>query len=350
MGVLSPADFEKEIRTGRVMSVYYIYGRDSGRVGSLASAVKKLVLGPGWSSSDLSRFDGRSLDMSELLDAIELYPMFSSRNFIEINDLDGDSLNADELKQLISGLGALPEQTVVLISITGFDVKGGKKTPGAKNKKIIDACAKAGSVCEADLRRPAELTKYISELAEESGCVISRQSSELLAQMCLGNTLAVENEMGKLCAYAGSGEITSEMIEQMVAASLDTNAFALASAVSSFNSSSAFKILDELMQQKTEGVVLISALSSAFMDLYRAAAAIAASVRENEAADDFGYKGREFVMKNAFRDSRKTNIIHLRNCLKILCNADLECKSTRLDQKIIIQKAIAQMLSAGRGV
>lgn len=350
MGVLSPSDFEKEIRSGNVKSVYYIYGRDSGRAGALASSVKKLVLGPGYSSSDYSRFDGKDLDINELLDTIELYPMFSSRNFIEINDLDGDGLNADELKMLVNSIGSLPEQTVLLISITGFDVKGGKKAPGAKNKKIIDAAAKSGSVCEAELRKPAELTRYISEIAEENGCMISRQNCELLAQMCLGNTLAVENEMGKLCAFADGAEITSEMIGQMVAASLDTNAFALASAVSAFNAQSAFRILDELMQQKTEGVVLLSALSSAFIDLYRASAASAASVRESEAAEDFGYRGREFVMKNAFRDSRKTNIQHLRKCLKILCSADLECKSTRLDQKIIIQKAIAQMLSTRNGV
>lgn len=349
MGVVSAADLEKELKSAVIKNIYYIYGRDSGRVSLLSGLVRKKFLGKNYSSSDYSRFEGKSFSVSELADTAEVYPMFTDYNFIEINDLNAEELNAEELKTLTGILENIPGQTVILISITGFDIKGGKKAPGAKNKKIIDAASKYGTVTEAELRKPGEMYRQITDLAAEYGASVSRENAEKLAMICLGDTLRVENEIHKLASFSDGGEITGDMIDEMVSAGIDTSAFALASAVTSFNVPLAMKILDDLVSQRTEGVMILSALSSAFIDLYRAGTAMASSIREGDVSADFGYKGREFVVRNSFRDARKTSTVHLRKCLEILRDADLECKSTRLDQKIIIEKAIVQMLSARNG-
>lgn len=46
---------------------------------------------------------------------------------------------------------------------------------------------------------------------------------------------------------------------------------------------------------------ILYVLSMSFVDLSRARAAISAGVETSKAAADFGYKGREFAMRNAFR-------------------------------------------------
>lgn len=350
MGVLTPADFEKELKSAVLKNIYYIYGRDSGRVTEFAGLVRKKFLGSDYSSSDYSRFEGKNFSMSEFADTAEVYPMFTDWNFIEINDFNADDFNADDLKVFSSTVENLPEQTVILISITGIDIKAGKKTPGAKNKKIIDLCGKYGTVTEADLRKSAEMSGYICQLAAEYGSSISSQNAGKLADICLGDTLRVQNEIHKLASFAGDSEITEQMIDGMVSAGIDTTAFALASAVTSFNSGLSLKILDDLFSQRTEPVMIVSALSSAFIDLYRASSAAASGRNAGDVAADFGYRGREFVVRNAFRDAGRTSTAHLRKCLRILEDTDLECKSTRLDQKTLIEKAIVQMLASGRGV
>jgi len=350
LGIVTVADFEKEIKSAVTKNIYYIYGRDSGRVNTLADEIKKKFLGKKYSSSDYSRFEGKNFDISSFSDTAELYPMFSEYNFIEINDLNAEELTADGLKQFLSVLENIPSKTIILISITGLDIKAGKKTPGAKNKKVIDAAAKHGLVTEAELRKPSEMYREIMQLAEENGSSMNKQNAEKLALICLGDTFRARNEVHKLAAFADGEEITGDMIDDMVSVGIDTTAFALASAVTAFNAPLAMKILDDLISQRTEGVMILSAVASAFMDLYRASTAIASSAKEQDVIADFGYRGREFVVRNAFRDARKTTPAHLRRCLLILEKADAECKSTRLEQKIIIEKAIAQMLAARNGV
>ncbi len=345
MGAVTAADFEKKLKSQEIKNIYYIYGRDSGRVIKIACKIKEKVLGTDYQASDYIKISADNFSLSDFLETAEIYPMFTDYNFIEINDFNAESLKADETKRLIALLENIPKKTVILITITGFDVKGGKKVPGAKNKKIIDLAAKYGESVEAELRKSTELYKYIMELAAENGSGISRQNAEKIAELCLGNTLVAENEVYKLSSYANGKEITLEMINDMVSAGLDTNAFALASAVASFNTPQAMKLLDDLVSMRTDSIAILSAISSAFIDLYRASVAISSLKHEADVVSDFSYRGREFVVRNAFRDARKIDTLHLRKCLKILCEADMKCKSTALDSKIIIEKAIAQMLT-----
>ncbi|MDO5560844.1 MAG: DNA polymerase III subunit delta [Oscillospiraceae bacterium] len=345
MGTLTETQLTAHIKGEKPAGLYYFYGSDTASVAKYAEAVKVKVLGKGYTSSDFTKYDGKGFSVSDFIDTAQMFSMCSDYNFIAVNDLNADELGADELKMLIKALESIASETVVLIYITGFDVKNGKKTPGAKNKKIIDAAGKNGIVYEAMIKKPAELSKYIMDLVKNNGCIISRQDAQLIAERCHSDTLAVINQTDMLCSYAQGSEITAQMIEAMVPAALDTNAFALASAVTSFNTRSALRILDELMLERTEAVVIISALSSAFIDLYRARTAIEKSLSDSDMASDFNYRGREFVVRNAFRDASKTSLNHLRRCLLILRNADAQCKSTRLDQKTIIEKAVITMLS-----
>ena len=122
----------------------------------------------------LTRFDGQKLELKPLEDAARQFSMFSAHNCIQVHDLDANSLREDQLKQLLEFLPTVGGATVLVLDVTGFDPKNGKKTPQGKNKKLIDCIAKCGIVCEAVQRTPQVLAKELSELAERRGCVMPR--------------------------------------------------------------------------------------------------------------------------------------------------------------------------------
>ena len=61
-------------------------------------------------------------------------------------------MREDITKSLIEALKKIPQQTVVIFNVTGFDLKNGKKTITGKNKKLVDFAAKNGIVCEQELK------------------------------------------------------------------------------------------------------------------------------------------------------------------------------------------------------
>ena len=71
---------------------------------------------------------------------------------------------------------------------------------------------------------------------------------------------------------------------------------------------------------------------------------LASKTAEDVAALFPSYRGKEFRIRNAFRDVSKYSVTALRGCLKILSDTDVELKSTRCDDKAAVEQAVAAIL------
>lgn len=342
MANLTPGDVIKQLQVGSHAGLYYLYGKDVAGVAAFTKRLIKKLDG------DVQKYDGRDLELEQLADAVGQYSMFAQTNVILINDPPAEDWSANRIQSFLKCLEDVPSSTVVICNVTGFDVCGGKKAPTPKHKKLIDFFAKHGVVCNFEAKTAAQLVKPMMERASRSGCSLSRQNAEQIAQLCLCDTMRIGNELDKLCAYAEGGEITGEAISMLVVREDSLNAFALARAVTARNGRAAMEALDTLSQQRNEPVMLLSAITSAFLDLYRAKAAQAAGKHHEHVLEDFSYKGREFAVKNAFRDAGKSSLEQMRACILILRDTDAALKSTRLDGRILIEEAITRMLAVER--
>ncbi len=347
MSAVTPKELAAKIRQGKLENLYYIYGADLVQVRQLTAALIKKATG-GNADMALTKFDGQKPDMDSLIDASRQFSMFAAYNCIQVHDLNADSLREDDLKRLLELVEEVGGATVLIFDVTGFDPKGGKKTPQGKNKKLIDRIAKYGTVCEAVQRTPQALAKELSALAEKQGCIFPTECAEELVRLCLGNTLILRGELDKLCAYADNGKITMEMVRELTSPQLETTTFNLAKAVVSQRPRTAMEELDKLYAMRTNRTFIVHAIASSFMDLYRAAAAIRAGKTAGDMKQDFGYRF-DFMVQNAFRDCRRIPPERLRACICVLRDLELKLNSTQADERTLLEAAIVQMLAIAGG-
>ncbi|HAS78191.1 MAG TPA: DNA polymerase III subunit delta [Ruminococcus sp.] len=331
-------DILKKIKSGNFDRLYYFYGKDIMSVEKLTHFLISKT-----DESGFQKFTGDNFNISQFSDYIQMFPMSADYNVIAVNDLNAENLSADDLKYLLETLEYIPETTVIIFYITGFDVKSGKKFPSPKNKKIIDFVSKHGVLCEMELKSVSELALMIIKSAEKQGCTINRRNAEKIVQLCLCNSMMIKNETDKLCSYAAGNEITSDMIDALVPQQLDSTVFNLAKAVAAFNLKKALILLDEVFLQQNDAVSVLAALSGTFIDFYRAKAALSCGKSENDVISDFNYKGKEFVVRNAFRDCRRMSESHLEKCLDILTDADKTIKSFSCNSRLITEQAVVKM-------
>ena len=163
----------------------------------------------------------------------------------------------------------------------------------------------------------------------------------------VGNDLnALTNEMTKLCAFAGGGEITAEQVEKTITKNMETTVFLLSNALVRGDYSKAYALLDLLMAQREEPYTILAVLSSAYIDMYRVRAAIE-SGKTSMAPTEYGdYRGRDFRLKYAERDVRDLSIEMLRECLSLLLNCDLSIKLSGGENmdRIALEKLFTQLL------
>lgn len=348
MAGANPKDILKQAKKGEFSNIYYIYGADIVAVQKLTSELIRCAT-DGNAEMALTSLDGTKPDLAQLDDAVQQFSMFSAYNCVRVHDLNGDSMTDTQLKRLLEILSHVGAATVLIIDITGFDVKGGKKSPTTKNNKIIQAITKAnGVVCEAALKSDYEMAKDCVAVAEKMGCTMDIQAAKELVQMCLKNTMILQNEMEKLVAYAQGKMITLDMVHEVTAALPETTTFNLARAVVNQQPVKAMQELDRLYAMRTERTSIISSISGSFLDMYRAATAIRSARQKGDMKSDFGYR-YDFMIDNAFQNSRRISPAQLRSCICILRDLELELNSTSSDERILLEAAIVKMLSVMAG-
>lgn len=345
MAVVTESDLKLAIKDRRFAGAYYFYGRDIAAVENYTKNIVSCLVKKGDEACNLHAFDGKNFSMDEFSDACDALPVFAEYVCCTVCDLNAESLSADDLKRISEIVANLPETTVLIFYCTSVDVTDGKKYPTPKNKKLIDAVGKAGGVCNFALKTPAILAKEIMARVSKEGCGISRDAAVFLAEQCSCNTLMIENEIGKLTAYAAGNEITAETVKALSPRQIETTAFDLAKAITRMDRKNAMRLLNDLAMEKEEPIAILYAVTGSMLDLYRARAAMSARKGPAEVKEDFGYaKNMGFRVDNAFRDVQKLSMPHLRMCVKTLAETDVAMKSLKTDNMILLEEAIVKML------
>lgn len=349
MAAVTESDLKSAVRDRRFSRAYYFYGRDGAAVEKYTKDIVSLLVKKGGEAYNLHDFDGKNFDMDEFSDACEALPVFADYVCCTVSDLNAEGLPADALKRLSEIVSDLPETTVLIFYYTSVDVTDGKKYPTPKNKKLMDAVGKVGTVCNFALKTPAFLAKEIMAKVSKAGCGISREAAVFLAEQCACNTLMIENETDKLISYAAGNEITAETIKALSPVQLETTAFDLAKAITRMDTKTAMRLFGELAQEKTEPIVILYSVTGSMLDLYRARTAMASGKGPEDVKEDFGYaKNVGFRVDNAFRDVRKLSVSRLRMCVRTLAETDIAIKSMKTDPMVLLEEAIVKMLEFGK--
>jgi DNA polymerase-3 subunit delta len=327
------------IKLDKLGKLYYFYGKEVFLVKHYADRVRE-KLAPDLDEFNLVKFEGFP-GFDALEEAIETLPVFAERKLVLMNDPDFEKTDADTLDKVIALFSELPDSCAVIISITGFE-----PSKNAKTKKLMACIEKFGDVCEFDLLTRAKAAEQIIRKASRLGCIISRENAEYIFELTLGSLTLIGAEVEKLASYAGKGgEITKQTIDLLTPRLTETSVYELAAALTSGRAKVAFGILDDLMAQNVQPVIILSTLSGAFVDYYRAKLGRDYGIHPDRAASDFNYpKNRLWVMGKTSRAVSGIDMDYIRNCLGILYKADIKLKSTTLDNRTVIEKTMTEIL------
>ncbi len=344
MPTQSSHELASAIRRGELSRVYYLYGSDHVRVKQLSQTIAHRATGSN-DADAITRFDGQKLDIALLTDAAAQFSMFSPYNCLLITDLNADKLTDTVLKQFLALIKDLGDATVIIIAITGFDPKDGRRSiPAGKTKKLVDAITKCGIVCEATQPSDAELARQITQQATKAGCTLENKTARYLVDAMHGDTLTLQNEMDKLIAAAGNGgTITPALVDALSLPRPETTSFKLADAVLGGNVRLSMTLLGELFAMRTSRGEILYTIANAFLHAYRASAAMHAGKSPQDVKTDFGYRFA-FQVDNAFQSARAYSPEHIRRCIVAMRDLELTLNSTATDERILLETTILKLL------
>lgn len=341
MPEITETELKKQIEKSNFARLYFLYGEEKYMVEYYALKLMEKAGSEGLKDFNLQKFDGGDTGVDQIAAAVEALPVMAERKCVAVANLDVNAMHGAETEKLWELFSDLPDSCVLVIYILSFDFEERKD----KNwKKFLTQANKAGVTVPIRKRTEAQLEKLLCSGAAKRGCELSRVNAARVLNLCGTNMQTALNEMEKLCAYAGSGEITAQMVDLLTVKNLEARVFDLSKAIMAGNSDKAYTILDQLFYQNEEPVSVLAVLSGAYLDLYRVKVSAQSGFSAVEPAKYFDYARKEFRLTNAERDLGRYSTEMLRQCLDVLLEADIALKSSRGDRRTVMEKLIAQLL------
>jgi len=331
-----------DLKSGVLSQLYYFYGEEVFLTEMYVNKVLDKVIGKNHDDINVIRLNG-TFSIDTLYDSVESLPMFAESKAVVINDLDLDKYSEEDSDKIAEILENIPPECTVIVYLTGITPSGGKKN---RNKSYITKLTKQKncSLCEFTQLDANKIAELVIKKAAKNGCVISRANALYLVNSNLCNLTLCSIETEKLCCYRQSGEITKEDIDALTVKQLDTSIYALSNAITKGNKKEALLILDDLFAQRIEPIAILAALSSNYLDFYRAAVARDNSVTPGQCTEDFAYaKNRAFVVSKAFNAVARLSPEYIRKAIKILFDADMKLKTTSINGRMVLQQTVVML-------
>ena len=336
MALIDEAQCRQQIKQGALARLYVVCGGEDYLKQHYAARLYEAAVDEAFRDFNFHRFEGKDLDLDTLAQATEAMPLMGERTCVLVRDFPLESLNGD--KDFLAFLKELPDHVVLVfwMDTQAFHPK--------KYKVLAEAINAAGHVAQFNAPDGTQTLRIISAGAKTRGCAMDRPTAEYFVECVGGDLNLLQNELDKLCAYAGVGSITRAQIDAVCVKSVDAKSFDMVKAVSAGNGTLALRLLDDLFRQKMAPQMLLGSLIANYVDIYRAFVALQSGKSAEAPANLFDYKGKTFRLQNAGRMARGMKLPQIRRCLELLAQADRRLKNTGMADRLVMEQCVIGLL------
>ena len=331
------------IKSGDFLPVYLFCGNEAYLKKYYSDTLAEKAVSKDFFDFNLQTFDGKGIDIQEIIDAAIMMPLMSDRRAVVVRDLKLEAMNDSDFTLLKDYLENPSESTVLIFLQTADDFSL------LKAKKIADIIKKKGAVCQLNKRSGNDLIKPLISSASKQGCVLTADGAHYLVSVVGDDFNVLINELSKVCHYAAGGEITKKHIYEVAVKTDEARIYDLTKFLLMKNFDKAYEVLGILLRQKTQPEFILGTIVGAYVDMYRAKVSLACGKGAEELSEAYGYGKTAFRLKNGARDSSRIDIDTLRKCIDVLTEADLKLKSGRDNPAVILEQLMVRLFLVSNG-
>lgn len=342
MAPINEEKLAKLIKEGAKENVWLLFGNDSFLKDMYCEKLVSSVVNESLKAFNFRVFNDDEADIGDILAATDLLPVMSERTCVLVRNFPLFSLRKDEIAELENGLKNMSETTVLIFFFNTINIEYGKKD-AQKQTDIINMISKYGVAAQIDKRTPERTAKMLVSRAKDRNTRISVDDARYLVESVGGDMQTVQNEFNKVCSFADGKDVTREMIDEVCTKSIEASVFDISRCIISGNNDRAYKLMNELLRQKTPLQSIIGAMASAFVNAYRLKLSMNADRSPAEFKSAFKYNGNLSDISPFVRSSKLSS---LKQCILILLEADTKSKSTSVNDAILLTELTARLAAA----
>ena len=264
---MTPENLEKELKQGKLNSIYLFYGEEIFLLENTVKKIKKLfgelILGINYIQINETNIDN-------LISDIETPAFGFDRKLIVVKNAGlfkkGTKKNPEANSERQKKIAKYIEENINLIKDSTILLFIEEDASKVELQKVIE---ENGVVCNFEKLKPIDIKKRIKAICNAYKVNINDEILQLFIETCGTDMQNLINEIRKLIEYAGeNGTITKESINKLSIKEFEAKIFDLTDNLGKRDISKALEILKELLYNKEPIQKILITLYNHFKKIY----------------------------------------------------------------------------------
>ena len=322
---------QEDIKSGNFKSAYLLYGDEA----YLRQQYKERLihaLNPEDDTMNFSKYEGRGIEVREMIDLCETMPFFAEYRVILVENSGFFKNKCDELAEYMK---TLPEYVRLVFVEEEVD----------KRSKMYKAVKSCGSVVEFAKQDEKTLMRWAAGILAKEGRKITTRDMELFLTKTGTDMGNIRMELEKLITYTmGQDIVTAQDIETVCTTRTENKIFEMVRAVTEKNQRRALDLYKDLLTLKEPPMRIWFLLSKQFRQLCLAKKMAGEGASQNEIASRLGVPA--FVVRNIMSCARSYSIDELEQAERDFVDAEEAVKTGTLQDGLSVELLIVKYSSA----
>ena len=326
-------NIQEDIKSGNFKSAYLLCGEEAYLKVQYKNKLLK-ALNPDDDTMNFNHYEGRNIDVKELIDLCETMPFFADRRVVLLEDTGFFKNKCDELADYMK---ELPDYLCLVFVEDEVDKR-------SKMYKAVKSCGRIGEFARQDEKT---LMQWAAGILKREGKNITQRDMELLLTMTgidMGN---LRMELEKLITYTGDRNVVTRAdIQEVCTTQTQNKIFDMVRAVTEQNQKRALDLYYDLLTLKEPPMRILFLLAKQFRQLLLVKEYTEEGVAQPEMASRLGVPS--FVVRNIASCARSYRISELRQAVTDFVDAEEAVKTGRLQDVLSVELLIVKYSSARR--
>ncbi|MGI6068829.1 MAG: DNA polymerase III subunit delta [Blautia sp.] len=318
---------QEDIKNKTWKQAYLLYGEEA----YLKQQYKKRLLAglmPEEDSMNMSRYEGKGIDVREIIDLAETMPFFAERRVIL---LENTGFFKNKCEELADYLKALPDYLTLVFVETEVD----------KRSRMYKGVKSAGRVAEFTKQDEKSLMRWVLGLLGKEDKKITQRDMELFLSKTGTDMGNIYMEVTKLLDYTlGRQVITKEDIEAVCSTQTTNKIFDMVRAVTEKNQKRALDLYYDLLTLKEPPMRILFLLAKQFRQLMLTKEMVMDGHGANEISSKLGVPS--FVVRNYIQCVKNYDLKTLRRAVEDFTDAEEAVKTGRLGDVLSVELMIVK--------
>ena len=241
----------EDIKNQEFKQVYLFYGEENYLKKQYRDKLTN-ALNPDQDTMNFSHFEGKGIDVKEVISLGETMPFFAERRIILLENTGFFKGQCPELAEYMS---SLPDYLCMIFVEEEVD----------KRSKMYKAVKQAGRSVEFAVQDERTLMRWVLGIMKREGRQITQRDMELFLSRTGTDMSNIEKELEKLICYTmGREVITTQDIEAVCTTRITNRIFAMVQAVADQNQKRALELYYDLLSLKEPPMRILYLLTRQF--------------------------------------------------------------------------------------